>query len=135
LEDTVKLYYYSTELGTFVKARWITARFVAGGILIATVIFFAVIKPNQSSDNSLWSRSTSNLNAENNFLRYQVNQISPRVKKMEIQINQLYERANNLHMLLDHRKVAGDTVSSFTNTTNVLKLQSSLIPAPKSRQP
>jgi hypothetical protein len=92
------------------------------------------MKLNQSSGNALGSYSVSTLAAENNFLRQQVSLISPRVRKMEMQARQLNERANKLHMRLPYRKIVGDTVSSFTNTTDGLKSQS-LISAARNFRP
>jgi hypothetical protein len=130
----MKLYSYSSELLTFVEAKWVIAKFATGGILIGTVILFGVIKLNQSVGNALGPRSVNTLAAENNFLRQQVSLISPRVSKLEMQARQLNECANKLHMLLQGGKVVGDTVSSFTNATKGFKLQS-LIPAAKSFRP
>ena len=131
---TVKLYSYSSELHTFVEAKWVTAKFATGGILIGTIILFGVIKPNQSVGNALGSRSANTLAAENDILRRQLSLISPRVSKLEMQERQLSEGVNKLHMLLHRRKIVGDTVSSFTNATKGFKLQS-LIPAATGSRP
>lgn len=130
----MKLYSHSSELLTFVEAKWVITKYVISGILIGSVISFGVMKLNQSSGNALGSRSVSTLAAENNFLRQQVSLISPRVRKMEMQARQLNERANKLHMLLPYREIVGDTVSSFTNTTDGLKSQS-LISAARNFRP
>ena len=134
VEDTVKLYSYSSELLTFVEVKWAIAKFATSGILIGTVILFGAIKLNQSVGYALESRSANTLAAENNFLRQQVSLISPRVSKLEMQASQLNERGNKLHMFLHRRKIVGNMVSSFTNATIWLELQS-FIPAEKSFHP
>jgi hypothetical protein len=134
MDGTVKLYSYSSELLTFVEAKWVIAKFAIGGILIGIIILFGVIKLNQSVGSAVGSRSANTLAAENNFLRQQVSLILPRVSKMEMQARQLNEHANKLHMLLPCRKIVGGTVSSFTNATNGLKPQS-LISAARSFRP
>lgn len=130
----MKLYSYSSELLTFVEAKWAKAKFAACGILIGTIIFFGFIKLDQSVGNVLGSRWANTLAAENGFLRQQISLISPRVSKLEMQARQLDEHADKLQMLLPRRKIAGDTVSRFTYATNGFKLQS-LIPSASSYHP
>ncbi|MGD0038122.1 MAG: hypothetical protein ABSC53_12625, partial [Bacteroidota bacterium] len=89
---------------------------------------------NQSVGFALGSHSPSTLVSENNFLRQQVNQISPRVSMLEMQATQLNERADNLHLLLHSGKIVDDTVSRFTNATKEFKSKS-LILATKSYRP
>jgi hypothetical protein len=131
VEGTMKLYSYSSELLTFVEVKWVNTKFVIAGILLGIVILLGLINLNQSIGNTLGSRSANTLVAENNFLRYQANLISPRVSKIEMQASQLNEVANEFHMLLPYRKIVGNTVTSFTDATQGFKLQS-LIPAEKS---
>ena len=130
----MKLYSYSSELLTFVEARWAKAKLAACGILIGTIIFFGFIKLDQSIGNPLGSRSANTLAAENNFLRQQISLVSPRVSKLEMQTRQLHEHAGNLQMLLHRRNFAGDTVSGFMYATNGFKRQS-LIPAASNFRP
>ncbi len=114
-ENTVKLYSYSSELLTFVEAKWAIVKLAASGILVGAVILFGVVELNPSVGNALGSRSTKTLTSDNNFLRQQVSLISYRVNKMEMQTKQLHEYANTLNILLYSRKIDRDTVSSFTN--------------------
>jgi hypothetical protein len=125
----VKLYSYSSERHTFVEAKWATPKFATVGILMGTVILFGVITLNQSVGNALGSRSANTLATENDILRQQVSLISSRVSKLEMQARQSRERANKLQMLLHRRKIAGDTVSSFTNANEGFKLQSAILAA------
>lgn len=111
----MKLYSYSSELLTFVETKWVIAKIAMSGILIGIIPFFGVILLNQSAGEALDSRSANTLAAENNFLRQQLSLISPRVSKLEMQAGQLSERSNEFQMLLHRPKIAGDTVSSFTN--------------------
>ena len=123
-DGTVKLYFYSSELHTFVEAKWVIAKFAFGGILIGIVILFGVGKLNQSVGGAIGSRSINILAAENNFLRQQVNLMSPRVSKLEMRASRLNERADKLHLLFPGFKVVRDTVLSFMNATNGSKPQS-----------
>jgi hypothetical protein len=130
----VKLYSYSSKSLNFVEAKWFTAKYAIGGILIGIIILFGAIEMNQSVAKALGSHSTNTLAAENNFLRYQVNFISAKVNNLEMQATQLHERANNLHLLLHGGKNVGDTVPSFNNATDGLKPQL-LISAARSFRP
>ncbi len=125
----MKLYSYSSELLTFVEAKWAKAKFAACGILIGTIIFFGFIKLDQSVGNVLGSRWANTLAAENGFLCQQISLISPRVSKLEMQARQLDEHADKLQFL-----IVGNTVSRFTYATNGFKLQS-LIPSASSYHP
>jgi hypothetical protein len=130
----MKLYSYSSELLTFVEAKWTLAKLVTGGILIGTILLFGFIELNQSVGNTLGSRSSNALMAENDILRQQLNLISPRVSKLEIQAEQMKERASGLHKLYQRRKNVRDTVISFTNATGGPKPRS-LMAAAKSPRP
>jgi hypothetical protein len=105
VEDTVKLYSYSSESLTFVEARWAIAKLATCGILIGAVILFGVIKLNPSIGTVLGYRSAKTLTSDNNFLRQQVTLISCRVNKMEMQTKQLHEYANTLNILLSRSKI------------------------------
>jgi outer membrane murein-binding lipoprotein Lpp len=120
----VKLYSYSNELLKFVEAKWVPAKFFFGGILLVTIVLVGVISLNQSAGNPLSSRSANILASENNFLRQQASQISPRVRTLEMQAAQLNERANNFSRLLRGGRIVGDTVSKFTNESKQFKRQS-----------
>jgi len=130
----MKLYSYSSESLTFVEAKWTLAKFATGGILLGTIILLGFMELNQSVGNTLESRSSNAISAENDILRQQLNQISPRVSKLEIQLEQLRDRASGLHKLLQRRNNARDTVISFTNATVGPKLQS-LMAAAKCPRP
>jgi hypothetical protein len=123
------MYSYSSKLLTFVEAKWVKAKFAAVGILIGIVILFGIMKPNQSVGFAFESRSANILVTENNFLRQQVSLISPRVSMLEMHVRQLDERANNLHLILPHRKIVGDTASSFSNAAKEFKFQSLILMA------
>jgi hypothetical protein len=129
----MKLYSYSSRLLTFVEAKWTLARFVTGGVLIGTILLFGFMELNQSIGNTLGSRSAKGLSAENDVLRQQLNLISPRVSKLETQAEELKERANGLHKLLQRRTNGRDTVMRFTNATGGFKPQSSMAAAKSPR--
>jgi hypothetical protein len=130
----MKLYSYSSELLTFVEAKWAKAKLATIGIVIGTIIFFGFIELNQSVGNAYGSRSAITLAAENNILRQQLRLMSPRVSKLEMQARQLHEHADKLHMLLHRREIVGDTLSRFTYATKGSDRQS-LIPAVISFRP
>ena len=130
----MKLYSYSSKLLTFVEAKWVILKFTTVGALMGIVILFGITELNQSVGFALGSHSASRLASENNFLRQQVNQISPRVSMLEMQAKQLNERADNLHLLHHSGKIVGDTVSKFTNVTKEFQSKS-LILASKSNRP
>ena len=130
----MKLYTYSNELLTFVETKWVKARYVTVGVIISIVILVDVIDVNQSVGFALGSRSASILVSENNFLRQQVSQISPRVSKLEVQAALLNGRANNLDRLLHNGKIIGDTVSRFTNAAKEFKVHSLILAAKSYRR-
>jgi TolA-binding protein len=130
----MKLYFYSSQLLTFVDAKWTLAKFAAGGILLGTLLLLGVVKLNQSVADTLGSHSANALTAENDILRQQLNLVSPHVTKLETQAEELKERANELHKLLQRRKILRGTVMSLTNATEVSKRRS-LMAAAKSPRP
>jgi hypothetical protein len=130
----MKLYSYSSDLLTLVEVKWTAAKIIGGGILIGTIFLLGLVMLNQSVGNGLESRSTKTLTGENNVLRRQLNFLSPRVNKLEIQVGQLSERANELHKLLPRRKSVRDTVLIFTNAIETSRLHS-LMAAAKSPRP
>lgn len=93
----MKLYCYSSELHTFVDARWAIVKFVAGRVFIGTVIILGVLKLYQFYSTATESRPPSVVAAENRILRQQLNLISPRLKKLELQTQQFQERVNTLY--------------------------------------
>jgi len=102
----VKLYSYSSESLTFLEAKWAKIKLAVYGILIASLIFFGLFKLDQSFGNILGSRSANAIAAENKVLRQEINLISPRVSKLELQARQLRDHASRLQIL-----VAGDSLS------------------------
>lgn len=119
----MKLYSYSSELLTCVEAKWAKVRSITCGILFGIIIFFGLMKLNQSIGNAFGSHPANTLAAENNLLRQQVSLISPRVSKLEIKARQLNERADELLLLLDSSKIVGDSVSRFTYANNGFELR------------
>ncbi len=122
----MKLYSYSSELLTFVEAKWAKAKLATVGILMGTIIFFGFIKLDQSVGNAHGSRSANALAADNDILHQQLCLMSPQVSKLEMQARQLSELDNKLHMLLHRNKIVGDTLSRFTYATKGSELQSSI---------
>jgi len=120
---SVKIYSYSSELLTFVEAKWARTILATFGILIGSIIFFGFIKLNQSVGITPGSRTAKMLAAENSVLRQELTLISPRVSKLKMQVRQLSERDDKLHQLLNHQEIFGDTVTGFTYTNKWLKLQ------------
>jgi len=110
----VRLYFYSSELLTYVEAKWAKTTIAAGGILLGTILFFGVIGPNRSVDYSLESVTARALVAENDILRRHASLISPRLSKLEATAGQLDEHVNGLRALLLHRQIAGDSVWRLT---------------------
>jgi prophage DNA circulation protein len=125
----MKLYSSSGNVFKTVEAKWVIIKYGIGGILLGAIILFGVMKLNQSEANAHESRSASTLEAENNFLRQQVSLISDQMKKMEMQAEQLRERANRLDMLLHGSTMERDTASSFTKAAGGLKPRSSIYAA------
>jgi len=88
----MKLYSYSNKSLNFVEARWVKAKFIIGGILIWIIILFCAIELNQFVAKALGFHSTNTLEAEYNFLQYQVSFILAKVSNLEMQAAQLNER-------------------------------------------
>ncbi len=130
----MKLYYYSNKLLKFAEVKWFTAKYTIGGILIGFIVFFGIIKMDQSVGKALGVESTNNLTAENNFLRYQVSFISTKVNKLEMRAAQLDKHADNLNLLLHGGKITMDTIPGFTSKERSFKLHP-LVYAVKSSHP
>lgn len=122
----MRLYSYSSELHTFVEAKWAKTTIAAGGILIGTILFFGVIGPNQSIGNFRESRSARALAAENDILRLHLSVISPRLGNVEVAVTQLDGRIKSLRALLYRRTIVRDTVWRLTNVAQGRKLQSAI---------
>jgi hypothetical protein len=121
----VKIYSYSSELLTFVDAKWTRARLAAFGVLIGTILFYGFIKLNQSVGFTSGARTAKMLAVENNVLRQELISIPPRLKKLEGQTKELCAQDDNFHVLLKHQEIIGDSVTGFTDPGEWLKLQSS----------
>ncbi|RPI04384.1 MAG: hypothetical protein EHM64_10120 [Ignavibacteriae bacterium] len=120
----MRLYFYSRELQAFVEAKWLKAKYVLGGILLVTIVFGGVMRLNQSAGNPLSARSVNILDADNNFMQQQVNQMSPRVGSLETQTMKLNEQAKYLHLLFLGSKMIGDTASRIMRATQEIKIRS-----------
>jgi hypothetical protein len=130
----MKLYSYSGVSFKIVESKWALARSAAVGIFLGVLLLLAVVVVNQSVADAIGAHSTNALIAENEILRQQLNLIAPRVNNLEIQAERLKERAKGLHKLLQRHKSARDSVLSFTNATNALRIHS-LVAAAKSPRP
>lgn len=119
----MKLYSYSSELLTFVEAKWYRARLATLGILVGTIMFFGFMKLNQAVGITSGSRLAHRLAEENSVLRQESILISPRLSKLKIQVKQLSDQDDKLHQLLNHQEIFGDTVTGFTYANQWLKLQ------------
>lgn len=107
---SVRLYFYSSELHTFVEAKWAKTTVAAGGILLGTIQFFGVINPYQSAGFSPDSHSARALAAEDHILRTHLNMMSPRLDNLELMATQMDQHVNSLRALLHRRSVVGDTI-------------------------
>ena len=117
----MKLYYYSSEFVTMTEAKWIIAKFFAYGILIGVIIFFSLVKLDQSFPNASEAHSVNALVLENKILQQQLSLLLPQVNTMELQSRQLYERAGVLNILLNKRKSILDTIPNIIVANNGFK--------------
>ena len=122
--DRVKVYSYSSELITFVDAKWAIAKLAFGGVLIGSILFFGFIKLSQAVGITPGSRTAIALAAENNILRQEVTLISPRVSMLVVKTRELSAQDEKLHMLLYHQEMVGDSVTGFTYPTKWVVIQS-----------
>jgi len=120
----VRLYFYSSELHTYVEAKWAKTAIAVGGILMGAILFFGVIEPNKSIGNSLRPRSTHALAAENDVLRRHASLISPRLDDLEATAGRLDEHVNALRTLLLRRQIARDSVWRLTRVADRRLLRS-----------
>jgi hypothetical protein len=120
----MKLYSYSSALLTFAEVKWARVKYCAGGFFIVVVIVFGFIALHQPIGNALGFRSENTLAVENDVLRQELSLMSPRVSKLERKVRQLREDDNILHLLVYPRKIAGDTVSRFTDASKGTTVQS-----------
>jgi hypothetical protein len=123
LMGAMKLYSYSSELLTFVEAKWYRARLATLGIVVGTIMFFGFMKLNQAVGITSGSRLAHRLAEENSALRQESILISPRLSKLKIQVKQLSDQDDKLHHLLNHQEIFGDTVTGFTDANQWVKLQ------------
>jgi hypothetical protein len=121
--DRVKIYSYSSELLTFVDAKWTIAKLAVGGVLIGSILFFGFIKLSQATGITPGSRTAIALAAENNILRQEVTSISPRVSMLAVKTRELSTQDDRLHLLFYHQEMVGDSVTGFTSPTKWVVLQ------------
>ena len=122
--DRVKVYSYSSELITFVDAKWAIAKLAVRGVLIGSILFFGFIKLSQAVGITPGSRTAIALAAENNILRQEVTLISPRVSMLVVKTRELSAQDDKLHLLLYHQEMVGDSVTGFTYPTKWVVIQS-----------
>src|ERR1700690_2342557 len=120
----MKVYSYSDELLTFVDAKWVRAKLAVGAVLIGSIIFFGFIKLNQAVGITPGARTAIALAAENNILRQELMLIAPRVNKLVVKTRELSAQGENLHVLLTHQEMVGDSVTGFTYPAKWVVLQS-----------
>lgn len=87
----MKLYYYSSELHTYVEAKWVRTKVITGGILVGIIMLFGFAALNQSS----WSRSADTLHGRNEILQLRVSVAAQQLNELEMLARQLRERADN----------------------------------------
>ncbi len=83
LMGAMKLYSYSSELLTFVEAKWYRARLATLGVLVGTIMFFGFMKLNQAVGITSGSRLAHRLAEENSALRQESILISPRLSELK----------------------------------------------------
>lgn len=120
----MKLYSYSSELLTFAEVKWAKVKYGAGGLFIVVIIVFGFITLHEPIGSALGFRTENKLAVENDVMRQELSLMSPRVSKMERNVRQLHEDDNILHLLVYPRKIAGDTVSRFTDASKGSNVQS-----------
>lgn len=119
----MKIYSYSSELLTLVEEKWVKAKLAIVGVLIGTFLFYGLIKLNQSVGFTSGARAANMLVVENAVLRQELIAIPPRLSTLEAQAKGLRAQDNDLHLLLAHQEIVGDSVTGFTDSTNWVILQ------------
>lgn len=95
----MKLYYYSREQSTIVKARWVPLALTAG-VLVCTMLIVGAMKLNQSMGFVFESPSIGTLTVENGVLQQQVHLLSPRVHALEANMRRFRERFDSFEAVL-----------------------------------
>ena len=121
---TLKVYSYSSDLLTFVEEKRVKVKLAVIGVLIGTSLFCGMIKLNQSVGFTSGARAAKMLMTENNVLRQELIVIPRRLNTLDVQIKGLDTQNNDLHALLTHQEITGDSVTGFTNPELWVKLQS-----------
>ncbi|MEX2117282.1 MAG: hypothetical protein WEB37_10360 [Bacteroidota bacterium] len=116
----MRLYYYSNTENTFMEAKWVRGRFIAG-ILLGAILLMGVVK---SVGYAMESSSVDALMLENGILQRQVSLLSPRVHALEMNVGQFSDQLNAFDVVLRSVDVAGNR-SSFT-----MPVVSSLVSVP-----
>ena len=119
----MKIYSYSSDLLTFVEEKWVKAKLAIVSVLIGTSLFYGLVKLNQSVGFTSGARTAKMLVVENAVLRQESIAIPSRLTALEIQAKALGTQDNDLHTLLAHQSIVGDSVTGFTDSTNWVILQ------------
>jgi len=101
----MRLYSYSNKVHTLVVSKWARVKFITGGIILGIVLFFGVVRLNQSVVHAFGVRSSDDLTFENEFLRQQAIRISYRASRLEIQTKELNESSSNFITYFHDRKI------------------------------
>lgn len=118
----MRLYFYSNKSHSFVAVKWGMAKLFTGGVLVGSIMFFGLLKMNQSGSSTTGAHSANTLAAENDILRQQLNVLAPRMNDLEMQAGQLHERANRIQMLLDRSEAVGNVFSALMVAPSELRL-------------
>ena len=120
----VKLYSYSSDPPAIEEVKWIWAKLAAAVILVSVIIFFGIVELRLFVGHDERSRSEKSLELENRILRQELGSISPRVRNLEAQTNQLSKHVGVLHALLAGPATTADSLSHMRALMKETSLQS-----------
>lgn len=105
-----KLYYFSPRTLGFEEARWAKSKLAGSTLVVAVVALVVFFEANQSFNDvvGLGLKRTKVLVAQNAILKDQLRILTGRLKSVETNIARLYDRSNELRLMVDLPKFDDD---------------------------
>lgn len=128
----MKLYYFSRELNTYVRAKWVKPVIAVAGIFAGVVITLGIFALHHFVDNAMSPRSAASMLSENDLLRQQISLIVPRVELYERALNTLVLQDRELHLNLRRYTITGDSASGTMDSLMRSILRADVQSSPRS---
>jgi murein DD-endopeptidase MepM/ murein hydrolase activator NlpD len=105
----LRFFYFSDKTLGFHEVRFFVAKTIGSAMLLGIGMFGVLFFLNYALGDPLGMTTTSELVAENRYLKNQIRELNKKAQAVQKTIDELAERNNQLRLLVDLGKIDGDT--------------------------